>query len=76
MAEISVIDTGIGIEKDQIPLLFQKFQQLGGLLGRKVGGTGLGLYISKGLVENMGGQIGLVSKAGKGSIFSFTIPIK
>jgi len=76
MVLIEVIDTGIGIAHKEQKLLFQKFQQLGKVLTRQSGGTGLGLYICKQLVEKMGGKIWLEkSTLGKGSVFAFTIPL-
>ena len=67
-----VSDTGIGIPQDRIGRLFQSFSQVDSSTTRKFGGTGLGLTISKQLVELMGGQIGMESKEGKGSEFGFT----
>ncbi len=75
-ARVDVIDTGIGIPKDKINKLFTKFYQVDSSLGRKYGGTGLGLSISKHLVEIQGGRISVKSQAGKGSTFSFTLPLK
>jgi len=66
-------DTGIGIAKDVLEKLFQKFSKINGSLGRQTG-TGLGLYISKGLVEAMKGKIRVESKPDQGSTFSFTLP--
>ena len=71
----SIRDTGIGIPKEKQNRLFQKFLQLDGSTTRRFGGTGLGLVISKHLVEMMGGQIRLESKgAGMGTTVSFTVP--
>jgi signal transduction histidine kinase len=75
---IRVSDTGVGISEHNQTLLFRKFQQAGeDMLARDVSqSTGLGLYICKLIVQNMGGQIGLErSELGKGSVFFFTIPI-
>ena len=72
---ISVADTGIGIDKKDFNKLFSRFGQLDSSLTRKIGGTGLGLSICKELVQMHGGEIWVESEAGKGSIFSFTLPI-
>ena len=72
----SVSDNGPGIPRAEFGKLFQKFQQIDSSDTRKAGGTGLGLNISKSLVELHGGHIGVDSKLGKGSTFWFEIPGK
>ena len=71
-----VKDTGIGIPEDKKELIFQRFQQLDDSKTRLYPGTGLGLAISKRLTHLLGGRIWVESEEGKGSVFSFTIPIK
>jgi CheY-like chemotaxis protein len=70
--KFSVRDTGIGLTKDQIGKLFQSFSQADTSTTRKFGGTGLGLTISKRLVDMMGGEIWVESEPGQGTTFSFT----
>ena len=71
-----IIDTGIGIPKDKLELVFENFSQGSVEINRKYGGTGLGLTIVKKLVKVLGGKIKLTSEEGKGSTFSFTLPFK
>jgi signal transduction histidine kinase len=74
--EIAVSDTGIGISADQQKNLFKSFQQAEADIARRFGGSGLGLVISRNIVEMMGGAIGVASNPGKGSVFTFTIQAK
>ncbi|MCP3898639.1 MAG: response regulator, partial [Desulfobacteraceae bacterium] len=71
----SVIDTGVGIEKDQQKIIFEAFQQEDGSISKKYGGTGLGLSISKSITSALGGEIQVVSKKGKGSKFILYLPL-
>ncbi len=71
-----VSDTGIGIPKDKLNLIFDRFYQLNHLKDRSAGGTGLGLAISKNLVKLLGGKIWVESVQGKGSKFSISIPVE
>lgn len=75
LLEFCVSDTGIGIEKDKLGLIFDTFCQADGSTTRKFGGTGLGLSISKQLIQLMGGEIMVTSDYGQGSNFSFTISV-
>ncbi|MCX7856996.1 MAG: ATP-binding protein [Deltaproteobacteria bacterium] len=71
---ISVKDTGIGINGNYLPLIFEPFRQIDSGLSRKYEGTGLGLSISKRLIEMMGGKIFVESEPGKGSNFTVVLP--
>ena len=73
--QVSVSDTGCGIKKEDLPKVFNRFEQLGHGGERKTGGTGLGLAISKEIIERHGGRICVESKPGKGSKFTFTLPV-
>lgn len=74
MIEFQVKDTGIGISPEYHDKIFDRFRQVEASTTRKFGGNGLGLAISKNLVELMGGKIWVDSEQGKGSTFYFTIP--
>jgi signal transduction histidine kinase len=73
--EISVTDTGIGISAEDQPRIFEEFRQVGIDYEHKSEGTGLGLTLAKKFVELHGGKIWVESEVGKGSKFTFTLPI-
>ena len=75
MLEFVVSDTGIGIDAETLPLLFQRFVRADASPARRHGGTGLGLEISRNLARLMGGDITVTSKPGEGSRFCFTVPL-
>ncbi len=72
--EICVEDTGIGIPEDKFEIIFQSFEQADSSIARSYGGTGIGLSITKKLIELHSGKIWLTSEVGKGSKFYFTLP--
>ncbi|NOG42425.1 MAG: hypothetical protein HND38_13085 [Planctomycetes bacterium] len=74
--QIGVSDTGIGIKSEEIDKLFKPFLQLDSSYSRRYEGTGLGLVLTKHLVELHGGKIWVESEYEKGSTFTFTLPIK
>ena len=74
--EISIEDTGIGIKLEDIPKLFKEFSQLDSVYDKKYEGTGLGLALTKKLVELHGGRIQVASEFGKGSRFAFVMPVR
>jgi len=69
-------DNGVGIPKEDQKYIFQKFFRSSNILKYKTQGTGLGLYITKSLIEKMGGKVGFKSEENKGSTFWFSLPIK
>lgn len=74
--EISVSDTGIGIAPEDQEAIFEEFRQVGSDDARKREGTGLGLTLAKKFVEMHGGRIGVRSEVGRGSTFTFTLPVR
>lgn len=73
---VSVTDTGVGIEKEDLDHVFDKFYRSENWQTRKTGGTGLGLYIVKTLAERLGGRVGVQSEPSKGSKFYFALPLE
>ncbi|MBI4402567.1 MAG: PAS domain S-box protein [Deltaproteobacteria bacterium] len=73
---IQVKDTGIGIRKEDIGKLFVEFQQLDTSVSRHLPGTGLGLALTKKIIELQGGSIGVFSEVGEGSVFSVSLPVQ
>ena len=77
MTNISITDTGTGIKFDDIKKLFAPFERLEASLTAKTQGTGLGLYLTKKLTEDvLGGTVGVTSEYGTGSTFTLDIPVK
>lgn len=74
--EVSVSDTGIGIEKEDLPFVFERFYRVDKSRARSGGGAGLGLTIAKYLVEAHGGSIKAESEYSKGAKFTLTIPLE
>jgi len=75
LVSVSVQDTGIGIPKEALSKLFTKFFRVSSVLEQGSKGTGLGLFISKSIIAMHGGEINVESEVGKGSTFSFTLPV-
>jgi signal transduction histidine kinase len=71
-----VVDTGIGIPKEEIGKVFDEFRQVDATVTREFGGTGLGLSITKRFIEMHGGRIGVESELGQGSTFWFAVPVR
>lgn len=76
MVWVRITDNGSGIEKDELPLIFERFYRTDSSRNSKTGGTGLGLAIAKKIIEDHGGQIYAESENGKGTKISFSLPKK
>jgi signal transduction histidine kinase len=74
--QVDVIDNGIGISKENQGIIFEKFRQVKDFSRGRPTGSGLGLTITKKIIEHHNGKIWVESEPGKGSVFSFTLPIK
>ena len=74
-ASVSVVDTGIGIAREDLPRLFNRFERIQNVRTSHVAGTGLGLYLSRELARQHGGDIQVESRPGAGSRFTLTLPL-
>jgi len=72
---VDVEDNGVGIEAEHQAVIFDKFRQVGDTLTQKPAGTGLGLAICREIVAHLGGRLWVRSEPGRGSTFSFTLPV-
>jgi signal transduction histidine kinase len=68
-------DNGVGVSREHQAVIFEKFRQVGDTLTQKPAGTGLGLAICRQIVERLGGRLWLESEPGRGSVFSFSLPL-
>lgn len=75
LVRVDVRDNGPGVRPEDQPFIFDKFRQFGDTLTGKPPGTGLGLYISRQIIEHFGGRLWLESRPGEGACFSFTLPV-
>jgi PAS domain S-box-containing protein len=75
-ARLQVIDQGVGIPEEDLPNIFTKFTRLPNEMSSKVGGTGLGLFLTKSIIELHNGKLSVESRAGKGSQFTVCLPLK
>ena len=73
--EFEISDTGIGIPREALPAIFEKFQQLDGSVTRPYAGLGLGLYVAKEFTELLGGELSVSTEVGKGSTFTVALPV-
>ena len=76
MLIFEVIDNGQGISEEELPLVFNRFHRIGGASSKKARGTGLGLHITRMLVESLGGEAGVSSQVGQGARFWFRLPVR
>jgi two-component system phosphate regulon sensor histidine kinase PhoR len=73
---IEIKDTGVGIPRESLPLIFEPFQQVEGSASRSLGGVGLGLAIAKRLLNLLNGKVEVTSEVGKGTTFLITMPAR
>jgi signal transduction histidine kinase len=73
--KIKIVDTGLGIHKNDISMIFDEFNQLDNPMQKKCNGTGLGLYIVKKIIDNIGGKISVKSKEEEGTSFVILYPV-
>jgi signal transduction histidine kinase len=74
--KLTVSDTGIGMKKEALDLIFEEFRQADMSSTRRYGGTGLGLAIVRRFIQLLGGEIAVESEVGKGSKFTITVPME